>query len=60
MNEWSNGEYSCDCDAEGRRAYVVIGHDNSRTVCHYCDDCAALAEIDWNGETKSIAPLGAE
>ena len=59
MTGMSEREYTCDCDAEERRPYVVIGHDESRTICHYCDQCAELAAVDYNGETKSIAPMSA-
>ena len=48
--------YTCECDAPERRRYVVVSHDGAVTECRYCDDCAALARVDWNGETKSIEP----
>lgn len=50
----ANDEYICECDTADRAAYVVTGHDGREDVCHYCPECAALASIDWNGETKAI------
>lgn len=48
--------YTCECDApEGRRLYSVTGHDGAVTTCAYCEGCAALAAVDWNGETARIA-----
>lgn len=52
-------EFTCECDIateQFRRLYLVTGHDGTRTVCSYCDDCAYLAAIDWNGETAAIEP----
>jgi len=55
--------YVCECPAPERRLYAVTSHtpplsDGQTDVCAYCDDCAALAEIDWNGTTASIVRLG--
>ncbi len=36
------------------KRYLVTHHDDTTSECLYCDDCAALARCDWNGETKSI------
>lgn len=51
-------ESRCDgCDNTDRetRSYVVTHHDDTTSEAHYCQDCAALARVDYNGETKSIA-----
>lgn len=53
----TKADYTCECvEREGRagRLYVVTGHNGNRTICSYCDDCANLARIDWNGETAKI------
>lgn len=57
--------YTCECEAdEGevlpRAPYRVTGHDGSIVVCCYCQDCADLAAIDWNGETAAIEPIAEE
>ena len=48
----------CDgCDEEGHvlAFYVVEYHDGGDCDdVAYCADCAGLARMDWNGETKSI------
>lgn len=52
--------YTCECPlepGETRALYLVRGHDGSAVACSYCEDCAALAAMDWNGETASITPL---
>ncbi len=46
--------YTCECAYPERRRYVVTDHDGHRSVCDYCDDCAALARMDWVGETSAI------
>ena len=46
--------YACEHDDVPCRAYVVTGHDGTVARCIYCEDCAALAECDWNGETAKI------
>ena len=49
--------FVCECDTPERRPYIVTGHDGVDVVCRYCDDCAYLARVDWNGETAAIRPL---
>ena len=34
--------------------YLVTFHDGGSGDPYYCVDCADLARMDWNGETKSI------
>ncbi len=46
----------CDSRRDDVALYDVTNHDGATTVCAYCDDCAALAKVDWNGETKSCTP----
>lgn len=53
-------DYTCECDAPERRLYVVTDHEGRKSLCAYCDECAALAAIDWNGETASIVPVKAK
>lgn len=53
--------YTCECyEADGadspRRDYAVTDHAGMSCICRYCDDCAMLAGIDWNGETATIRP----
>ena len=38
------------------KRYLVTHHDGGESDVYYCADCADLARMDWNGETKSIAP----
>ncbi len=47
-------DYACEHDDVERSGYRVTHHDGTVAICHYCADCAALAEIDWNGETAKI------
>lgn len=52
-------EQVTECDGCGEthplKRYVVEYHDGgSDDEVYYCDDCADLAKMDWNGETKSI------
>jgi hypothetical protein len=58
--------YTCDCeDVDGprRRALyrVLTGGEAGRrpewVVCSYCDDCAAAAEINWNGTTLAVEKI---
>lgn len=43
----------CD-DTRATSRYVVTHHEGNTSHVSYCDDCAALARADWNGETASI------
>lgn len=46
----------CD-DVHILRSYVVTHHGATEPeIVRYCDDCADLAAIDWNGETAEIRP----
>ncbi len=45
--------YACEHDDAPRREYRVTDHEGCEWHCTYCDDCANLAKIDWNGETRS-------
>lgn len=51
----------CDgCDVVGLhlKPYAVEHHDGGvSSPTFYCNDCADLARMDWNGETKSITPI---
>jgi hypothetical protein len=50
----------CECElepGESRKFYTVTGHDDVDVIVAYCDGCAELAAVDWNGETKAIEPL---
>ena len=49
--------YTCECEAPERTRYIVTDHEGIEHVCDYCDECADLAAIDWNGETAEIHPL---
>ena len=47
------------CDGCGEEEYPlgfyrVEFHDGGNDDVYYCVDCADLARMDWNGETKSI------
>jgi hypothetical protein len=45
------------CDESRPTSLHLITRHNGTTVrARYCADCAELARMDWNGETKSIAP----
>ncbi len=46
----------CDQDDAPTQRYQITLHDGGMSAAAYCDDCAALARCDWNGETKSIEP----
>lgn len=50
IGEACNG---CDQSRETTR-YNVTYHSGTSETVRYCDDCAALARMDWNGETRSI------
>lgn len=45
----------CDEVCETRRYRVTFTDDKTADVS-YCVDCADLARMNWNGETKAIAP----
>ena len=47
-------DYACEHDDVGRAAYLVTDHAGHVSHCFYCEDCAALARCDWNGETAAI------
>jgi hypothetical protein len=55
-------EHVDECDGCGDATddlgvYEVEFHDGgSDDEVIYCGDCAGLARMDWNGETKSIKP----
>lgn len=50
----------CEADEEvepepiGLAKYLVTFHDGGSQICVYCTDCADLAKVDYNGETRSI------
>ena len=46
----------CDQQRNDVALYDVTNHDDRTCIVAYCDDCAALAKVDWNGETKSCTP----
>lgn len=50
----------CDQDQEGVKPYLArfIGADEEEPV-EYCDGCAELARMNWNGCTESIREPGA-
>ncbi len=41
------------CDRT-RTRYLVTHKHGKQTIAWYCDDCAALAASDWNGETGAL------
>ncbi len=46
----------CECDTTERALYIVTSLDGSDALCSYCDECAALAAGNFNGETAAIRP----
>ena len=54
LDEMFGEPYTCECPTKERRQCVVTDHDGNETRVFYCDDCVALAQIDWNGETAKI------
>lgn len=57
-------EKCAGCDEQNAcSSYDVTFTSGSRETVRYCDDCAALARINWNGETATIkaveSPQGA-
>jgi len=49
--------YRCECDSPERQRYLVTHHDGTTELADYCDDCAELASIDWNGTTARISKV---
>lgn len=56
-------EFTCCCAVDWAsdvpwttRPYLVTDHEGQTVICEYCDDCAELAAVDWNGETAAIVP----
>ncbi|MFW5947079.1 MAG: hypothetical protein ACOCUW_01190 [Gemmatimonadota bacterium] len=52
--------YCCECEAPRgrRRFYAVRDHGGAWSLTRYCDQCAALARVDWNGNTaRLVGPL---
>lgn len=47
-------DFTCECVASRKRLYLVTSTNGAKSVCEYCDDCAALAETNWNGATASV------
>ncbi len=47
--------FRCECDTPERTRCLVIAHTGHSSLADYCDGCFELAEIDWNGETASVA-----
>jgi hypothetical protein len=41
------------------RDYLVTDHGGRTERVRYCLDCADLAAVDWNGETRAIVPAAA-
>lgn len=39
--------------------YIVTDHEGKEHAVRYCDGCAELAAVNWNGETSAIRPMGA-
>lgn len=46
----------CDTDQPTRRYSVLFTGATAREAVDYCEDCATLAAINWNGCTESIEP----
>ena len=44
----------CDQKKTGVRAYRVTNHEGQTERIEYCEDCADLGAMDWNGETAKI------
>jgi hypothetical protein len=42
------------CDESTIKRYAVTDHEGRVTLVDYCDDCAELGRMDWNGETAAI------
>lgn len=45
----------CEQERPDIAPYLIEHHDGGSSEVVYCADCAELARMDWNGETKSIA-----
>lgn len=44
----------CDDYQPSVKRYRVTYHDGQSETVEYCDGCAELARMDWNGETAAI------
>lgn len=53
--------YTCDCQTTDpeHRLYLVTDHHGAVSLVRYCDECAELAQMDWNGETAQIEAVHA-
>lgn len=54
--------FTCECckvdgRSVSRRLYLVTGNGGEVSTCSYCDECADLARMDYNGETAEIVLL---
>jgi hypothetical protein len=53
----------CDEDQPDVTPYAITYNEHAgplaghSEVVRYCDDCAALARVNWNGTTAAIAPV---
>lgn len=47
----------CDADHPDVKPFAVTHHDGTTSNAAYCGDCAALARVDWNGETQRIQEI---
>lgn len=50
-------DYACEHNDVPCHEYRVTSHDGTVARVVYCDDCAALAQADWNGLTASCVPF---
>ena len=48
----------CDEEQPNVKSYVVTYHDDTTGPANYCEGCAELARMDWNGDTKGLTPAG--
>lgn len=46
----------CDNDDRPVKPYDVTFTNGTTERCNYCDDCAGLAAMNYNGETAAIHP----
>ena len=54
--------HGCENPGAAIRTYIVIYRASAGTsadTVRYCDTCADLGAIDWNGETAAIVPADA-
>jgi len=49
--------FRCECVTPERRLYRLLDHDGGSSLALLCDDCAALAAMDWNGETHRVTAI---